>query len=142
MHSNAMKMRILLRKTKTDSLGTIKVFIEVSMMNVPITITYEQVITVFRQKANDKFPSQLVEGRTTSLINQGIGRGQGRGRERHDRRGGGRGGGRERDNKRKWNDHFVPQMYKVRLKNERIIDCHPSFRFEYKTWKQLSDNKN
>jgi len=55
MHSDEMKMRILLRKTKADFLGTTKIFIEVSMTNVPRTITYEQAMSAFQQKVNGKF---------------------------------------------------------------------------------------
>jgi len=94
MYSDEMKLRIPLRKIKADFLGTTKASIEVSMTNISKTITYEQAVSTFRQKVNDKFPLQLVEGRTSRRINQVTGRAQGRGRGRQGGRGGGRGGGR------------------------------------------------
>jgi len=132
VHSNEMKLRILVRKVNADFLSSIKASIGIEMTMNPVTLTYERALASFRNAVNSKFPPNL-GGRSSRRVAEtdihgGRGRGRGfGGRGRHHGRGRstGRGRGRGHHNgKRQRQDSSF-----ITLTDGRSIEYHPSFKF-------------
>ena len=141
VHSEEMKLRILLKKVKADFLTSCKSTIEVALSATPMVMTYEHALSTFRHAVNAKHPPEVGTPRTTRRVHQVDGRGRGRGRNSGGDRGRGRGGraGRGRGNNKRKNFH--PQMYPVRLTDGRYIDCHSSFYFDPSTWNLIPEQE-
>jgi hypothetical protein len=80
VHSQEMKLRILLTKVTADFLMPTKAGIGINLARIPMTLTYEQALAAFRNEVNHKFPPQMsstIQARRN--INE-VGRGRGRGR--------------------------------------------------------------
>ncbi|KAI2498347.1 hypothetical protein MHU86_16158 [Fragilaria crotonensis] len=101
VHSDSMKIRMLLDKIKADFLTPTKAQLEIELSRTPMTMTYEQAIALFRNMVNQKHPPQMgaAQNRVRRSINEASanrgGRGQGRGGYGRGGRGGrtsGRGG--------------------------------------------------
>ena len=140
--SDTHKLRILMRKIDADFLSQIKTSINLELTRDPVTITYDQALTTFRNEVNLKFPPQVGNTRRTRRINEiesyydgyhygnNYGRGYGgRGRGR-----GGRGrGGRNRGRGRGGN---YPTR-SVQLSDGSHIDVHPAFHFSPEVWDMI-----
>ena len=63
VHSEEMKLRILLGKVKADFLNGVKSTINVSLTAVPMIMTYSQAIATFRQTVHAKYPPDLLPSR-------------------------------------------------------------------------------
>ena len=121
VHSNEMKLRILLKKIKADFLGATKASLNIELSRIPLTLTYEVAVASFRNAVNQTHPPEMkaAGGRSRRNIRQttaGRGNGSGRGR-------GGR-GGRGNEVKRTRTDSSI-----ITLTNGQKIEYHPSFRF-------------
>ena len=101
VHSNSMKIRMLVDKIKADFLTPTKAQLEIELSRTPMSMTYEQAIALFRNMVNQKHPPQMgaAQNRVRRSINETSanrgGRGQGRGGYGRGGRGGrntGRGG--------------------------------------------------
>ena len=59
VHSNDMKLRILMGKIQADFLSQAKAALSIDMTRTPTTLTYETVIITFRNIANAKYPTNV-----------------------------------------------------------------------------------
>ena len=90
VHSEDMKLRILCRKVTADFLQVAKSAIQLQLAQVPLTITYDDALTTFRNAVNAKFPPEIAAANSRNRsrrINEVSRRGGGRSSHR-----GGRGG--------------------------------------------------
>ncbi|KAI2492530.1 hypothetical protein MHU86_22012 [Fragilaria crotonensis] len=133
VYSNSMKIRLLIDKIKADFLTPTKAQLEIELSRVPMTMTYEQALSLFRNMVNQKHPPQMgaAQNRIRRNINQihaGRGsRGQSTSRGGYGRGGrGGRGSGRGgRGNIQKTrNDSRI-----ITLTDGSQIEYHASFSF-------------
>ena len=130
VHSDSMKIRMLIDKIKADFLTPTKAQLEIELSRTPMTVTYEQSIALFRNMVNQKHPPQMgaAQYRVRRNINETStgrgGRNQGRGGFGRGGRGGrgtgrgGRGAQRTRSDSR-----FIT------LTDGSQIEYHPSFSF-------------
>jgi hypothetical protein len=140
VHLNDMKLRILIRKLNADFLVQIKAAISIEMTRIPVTLTYEQALSSFRNEVNRKFPPEMSNNKTRRHINavDRGGRDAGRGRGgrfngRGGRSGGGRSnGGRGRGQKRARTDSNI-----ITLTDGKVIESHPSFNFTPEQWERM-----
>jgi hypothetical protein len=134
VHSDEMKLRMLLNKVQADFLVHVKASIGIELARQHITLSYEQALATFRNEVNRKFLPQLsTTPRTRRSINemsaQGRGRGARFGRGRgppHGVRGqyGGRGQeGRGRPTRSRTDSSYIT------LSDGQEIEYHPSFHF-------------
>jgi hypothetical protein len=56
VHSNSMKICMLIDKIKADFLTPTKAQMEIELSQVPMTMTYEQALSLFRNMVNQKHP--------------------------------------------------------------------------------------
>ena len=88
VHSQNMKLRILLNKIKADFLVHAKAGINIELTKTPMTITYEQALSNFRNEVNRRSrpqmsnPSGTRERRSLREMNTSDGRSRGRSRGR------------------------------------------------------------
>ena len=68
VHLEDMKLRILLGKIKADFLSNAKASINVALAAVPMTMTYTQAITTFRQMVHSKYPPDIIPNRPSRRI--------------------------------------------------------------------------
>ena len=59
VHSDPMKIRMLLDKIKADFLTPTKAQLEMELSRTPMTITYNQALALFRNTVNQKHPPQM-----------------------------------------------------------------------------------
>ena len=59
VHSNEMKLRILLDKVNADFLYHTKAQIGIELTRIPMTMSYIQALSGFMNEVNQKFPPQL-----------------------------------------------------------------------------------
>ena len=59
VHSDAMKIRMLIDKIKADFLTPTKAQLEIELSRMPMTITYNQAIALFRNMVSQKHPPQM-----------------------------------------------------------------------------------
>ena len=59
VHSNDMRLSILNRKILADFLQSTKASINLELAKTPVTITYENVLSAFRNQVNQKFLPEL-----------------------------------------------------------------------------------
>ena len=59
VHSQNMKLRILLNKIKADFLVHTKAGINIELTKIPMTMTYEQVLDTFRNEVNRRSRPQM-----------------------------------------------------------------------------------
>jgi hypothetical protein len=135
VHSNAMKLRILIEKVNADFLGHTKAGISIELTRNPMTMTYEQALAAFRNEVNRKHPPQMTSvTRTRRNINE-ISRGGSRGGRNSNNRGG-RGGRFGRGSR--------PPLKKTRtdstiitLTDGQQYEYHPSFNFPPHIFKKM-----
>ncbi len=91
MHSNSMKIRMLIDKIKADFLTPTKAQLEIELSRTPMMMTYEQALALFRNMVNQKHPPQMgaAKNRVRRTINEAN---TGRGGRIQSRGGFGRGG--------------------------------------------------
>ena len=97
VHSDSMKIRMLIDKIKADFLTPTKAQLEIELSRTPMIMTYDQALALFRNMVNQKHPPQMgaAQNRVRRNVNEvSSGRGRG-GRGGYGRGGrGGRHGGR------------------------------------------------
>ena len=59
VHSNNMKLRILMGKVQADFLQQTKAALNIDMARIPMTLTYETAMTTFRNVVNNKYPPSV-----------------------------------------------------------------------------------
>ena len=137
VHSNEMKIRTLLDKIKADFLTPTKAQMEIELSRTPMTMTYEQALTLFRNMVNQKHPPQMGAAqhrvrRNVNEVSTGAGRG-GRGQTGsvihggHGR--GGRGGRRGRGGRGQNLRQSRTDSRMITLTDGSQIEYHPSFSF-------------
>jgi Reverse transcriptase (RNA-dependent DNA polymerase) len=131
VHSDSMKIRMLIDKIKADFLTPTKAQLEIELSRLPMTITYDQSLALFRNMVNQKHPPQVgaVNHRTRRQVNEVTsGRGgssRGRGGSGRGGRGGRHGGRGNRGNARQ--TRFDSRM--ITLTDGTQIEYHASFNF-------------
>jgi hypothetical protein len=127
VHSDSMKIRMLIDKIKADFLTPTKAQLEIELSWMPMTMTYKQSVALFRNMVNQKHPLRMgaAQNRYKRNINETItgrsGRGQGRsGRGGRGSTRGGRGGQRTRSDTRI-----------ITLTDGSQIEYHASFSFPW-----------
>jgi len=128
VHSDSMKMRMLIDKIKADFLTPTKAQLEIELSRTPMTITYNQSLALFRNMVNQKHPPQVGAAnlRTRRQVNEVTsGRGAGRGGSGRGGRGGrhGRGGGRGGSRQTRTDSRMIT------LTDGTQIEYHASFNF-------------
>ena len=92
VHSDEMKLRILVKKVNADFLQSVKAGIQIELTRVPLVMSYERALAAFRNEVNRKFNAETpvkIRRSIREANTGGRGRFNGRGRGR-----GGRGSGR------------------------------------------------
>ena len=129
VHSDSMKIRMLIDKIKADFLTPTKAQLEIELSRTPTTITYEQSLALFRNMVNQKHPPQMgaVQNRTRRQVNElTTGRGaRGRGGGGRGGRGGRHGRGGNRGNARQTRT----DSRMITLTDGTQIEYHASFNF-------------
>ena len=128
VHSDSMKIRMLIDKIKADFLTPTKAQLEIELSRMPMTITYNQAIALFRNMVNQKHPPQMNANKTVrrnvNEVSTG-GRGKGGARGGHGRGGrGGRHGGRGGKGGKQRTDSKM-----ITLTDGTQIEYHASFNF-------------
>jgi hypothetical protein len=128
VHSDSMKIRMLIDKIKADFLTPTKAQLEIELSRTPMSVTYEQSLALFRNMVNQKHPPQMnaTHNRSRRNINEVTSAGRGRGsRGGHGRGGrGGRQGGRgNRGTKTRTDSRMIT------LTDGTQIEYHASFNF-------------
>ena len=135
VYSNEMKLRLLCKKVTADFLQNTRQIINVELTRIPVTMTYAQALTSFRNEVNQKFPPQMTtQQRYRRNISSTQGRGDrgqsGRGRGRGGRgRGRGRGGGR--GNRRPQGVRYITAT------DGQTMEVHASYKFSAEDWERL-----
>ena len=141
VHSNEMKLRILLDKLNADLLVHKKAGIRIKLTRMTITMSYIQALSGFRNEVNQQFPQQLGSNhrscQTINEVRQGWGMGYfGRNNSRtHGVRG--RGGRGRRTSvisnfRRNRTDSAM-----ITLTDGQRIEYHPSFNFPPNIFKKI-----
>jgi hypothetical protein len=133
VHSDEIRLRMLLNKVQADFLVHVKVSIGIELARQPLTLTYEEALATFRNKVNRKFPPQMwTTPRTRRSINEMSIQGRGRGGRFSRSRGnlhGGRGhGGRGRGGRGRPTRSWTDSSY-ITLADGQEMEYHPSFHF-------------
>jgi hypothetical protein len=129
VHSDSMKIRMLVDKIKADFLTPTKAQLEIELSRVPTNITYEQALSLFRNMVNQKHPPQMgaVHNRTRRQINQAN---SSSGRHSRGRGGFGRGGRGERGNRGGGRGNRTrTDSRMITLTDGSQIEYHASFNF-------------
>ena len=118
---------MLIDKIKADFLTPTKAQLEIELSRVPLTITYDQSLALFRNMVNQKHPPQVgaATNRTRRNVNEvcsGHGRFQGGGR-------GGRGGRHGRGGNRGAVRQTRTDSRMITLTDGTQIEYHASFNF-------------
>jgi hypothetical protein len=80
VHSEEMRLHILLNKVQADFLVHVKASISIELSRQPVTLIYEQALATFRNEVNRKFPPLMASAtRTRRSINETASQGRGRG---------------------------------------------------------------
>ena len=127
VHSDPMKIRMLINNIKADFLTSTKAQLEIELSRTPMTVTYEQALALFRNMVNQMHPPQMnATNRSRRNINEVTtgGRGKASGRGGHGRGGrGGKHGGRGNRGKTRTNSRMIT------LTDGSQIKYHASFKF-------------
>jgi hypothetical protein len=140
VYSDHMKLRTLHRKISADFLQHAKASINVELNRDPVTITYAQALSVFRDEVNRKFPPEVSNNnsraRRVNETNTG-GRGGrgGRGRGGRGRGGRGRGRGERGDGRSRNRGH--PNARNVTGNDGNQIEVHASYNFPAHVWNNI-----
>ena len=133
VHSDSMKIRMLVDKIKADFLTPTKAQLEIELSRIPMTITYEQSLALFRNMVNQKHPPQMgtVQNRARRHVNEVSTGGRGsRGRGgfgRGGKGGRGRGGGQQ----------TRTDSRMITLTDGSQIEYHASFNFPRHTYLKM-----
>ena len=127
VHSDSMKIRMLIDKIKADFLTPTKAQLEIELSRTPMSVTYDQALALFRNMVNQKHPPQMnaTHNRTRRNINEVTsGRGRsGRGGYGRGGRGGRHGGRGGRGTKTRTDSRMIT------LTDGSQIEYHASFNF-------------
>jgi hypothetical protein len=130
VHSDSMKIRMLVDKIKADFLTPTKAQLEIELSRVPTSITYEQALSLFRNMVNQKHPPQMgvAQNRSRRHINEANTGGRGnRGRAGFGR--GGRGGRNNRGGRSGGARQTRTDSRMITLTDGSQIEYHASFNF-------------
>ena len=149
VHSNVMKLRILMHKVKADFLQQPKAALNVELARVPLTLTYENALATFRNAVNQKHPPTVgTTNNRTRRVNEVGGRfnngrgGRGRGQYRGGYRGGrgrGRGNGRGRGGRHN-GTRTRPDSWWAVSSSGQSIECHPKISYPNHIWRDIPED--
>ena len=138
VYTQNMKIRKLLQKIKADFLAPSKAGLNIELTKVPMTMTYDRALAIFRNEVNRKNPPQLSsnitarERRSVREVNtqEDRNRSRGRGRGRNN-------GGRGRGN---WVHKTRSDSSIIKLVDGQNIEYHPSFSFPSHIFQKMKPN--
>ena len=157
VHSNSMKLRILMSKVQVDFLEQTKAALNIEMSKSPMTLTYEDALSTFCNAVNLKHPPVILlpnnRSRRINETSQGRGnpgggrmsRGRGRGAGRS-RSLGGRGRGRNNGRNGQHNNnktYFINGHTKsagtwiTTTREGKCIECHPRASYPGEIWQMI-----
>jgi hypothetical protein len=141
VHSPEMKLHILLQKVTANFLVLVKAGIGIELAITPMTMTYEQALSAFRNEVNQKFPPQMASTtkarRHINEVSGGRGRGDRFGRGDHGGRGrGGRGG---RGNRGRPAKKRSDSSSYITLSDAQEVEYHASFHFPPAIFNKMKD---
>ncbi|CAJ1955419.1 unnamed protein product [Cylindrotheca closterium] len=131
MYTDIMKLQSLQQRIKADFLSQTKAAIEANMHAIPMTMSYDQAMRMYRSKVSEKFPPASVAAvawgrhvRENNRNTRGGGRGGGRGQ-------GGRNHHNNSRNNRRYNGNRQqhPDERNITLSDGKVIKYHPSYNF-------------
>ena len=140
--SDEMKLRYLTKKISVDYLNAMKASINIELTKVPVTMTYNQAVTAFRNEVNRKFTPETSSGGGRNVrrrIQELKGRG---GRDGNPRGGRGRGGrGRGRGGRGRGNGGHTqhPDERYITGKDGKTMAVHASYHMHPHQWNNLPD---
>ena len=154
VHSDDMKLRILLPKISADFLKQTTAALNVELSKVPMTLTYADAISTFRNAVAQKYPPEVgtANNRTRRIVNElsSAGRGRGGGRGGRSGRGtghrfrgshpygGGRGRGRGRiggrGNTPSGRTKSRPDSWWAVGESGKVIECHHLISYPNVIW--------
>lgn len=115
VHSDQTKLRTLLRKVQADFLEATKASIDVRATDHNNPITFQQALTIFRNKVNETPASILNKGAARRNINEVQ-----------------RGGKVQSKEPIRWKPRRLHQdNKKITLSDGRVCDYHPAYKFPY-----------
>ena len=137
VHSDSMKIRMLIDKIKADFLTPTKAQLEIELSRTPMTITYDQALALFRNMVNQKHPPQMgvAQNRTRRHVNEVATTGRGRGRGGFGR--GGRGGRQGGRGGRGTHHQTRTDSRMITLTDGSQIEYHASFNFPRHTYLKM-----
>jgi hypothetical protein len=118
-----MKLRMLCRKVTADFLQHTRSAINLELTRVPMTMTYNQALSAFRNEVNRKFPPGMSTNQRARRVNQVGQRGRGRGN----------GNGRQKRSHR--------DSRQITLTDGKRIDAHASYNFPRHIWAKIPQNE-
>lgn len=141
VHDNATKLRKLqLRIKNAEHLKQTKELVDSRMVEVPMTMTYEQAIKMYRNKTAQVYPKGP---QRTNINRRGIAQvttGGGRGRGGRGGRGyGGRGRGQREDDRQQRRERNRADQEPITLRNGEVIQYHPSYHFSQHEMRQMTE---
>ena len=163
VYSDEMRLRTLTRKVNADFLQSTKSALMIELNKTPMTMTYTQALSNFRQEVNIKFPPDLSSGPNRTRRIHEVGVRPGRGHERrnpysgrgYQGRNNGRGGrqhnlyGRDRygratnrngrDTSRSGSVRPRPGTRHITLNDGTPMDVHPAVQYSPEIWFNMSD---
>ena len=151
VHSEHMRLRILCRKVTADFLQNARASIQLELAKDPITITYNEALTSFRNQVNLKYPPELSATSNRNRVRRinefntrgSRGRGQfSRGGRGHSSRFSNRGRGRHNRT-----SHYNQSNGRRNRQDARMVRCtdgtdievHPAYKFSDTEWKLLPE---
>ena len=137
VHSDGMKLRILLGKIKADFLGNTRAGINIELSKTPMTMTYNTALAAFRNEVNNRHPPRIIPTVPTRRhIRETSQGGRGTGSGRFQRGGRGRGG---RTGRR--SSSYIPKTKSdskiLILTDGEKIEGHHTFRYPWHVWKKI-----
>lgn len=134
VYSNNMKLRLLLEKVTADFLGHAKAGISIELMLIPMVMTYERALAIFRNEVNRKFPPQMLQNnKAKRTINEVVRGDKAFVGGRHGGRGKFARGGRNRGGRRTRTDSTM-----ITLTDGQKVEYHPSFTFPPHIYRKMN----
>ena len=147
VHSNEMKLRILIDKVRAQFLDQTKATIQIKLVEVPLNFTYEQAIQLFRNTVNQRYPQREAGTNPRRQMNE-LGsrfnrnnRRHGGRFQRHHGRGFGRNNGRGGRHNNDRNQYKTrPDSTYITLMNGRKVEFHPDITYTNEDFRQMKRN--
>ena len=130
VYSDVAKLRMLILKVRADFLDSTRSAIEMEMTKTPITLTFEQALTNYRNAVNRKFPNDQSASKRTRRVNKVKNNSQKNKQGNHNQNNGN--DAHSKGNLRKRSD-----SWQVIGTDGSKIDVHPAYHFDSDVWQKI-----